>query len=752
MDLGHLLRNYLRAGGTPDSKGWVSCRCPFHNDRTPSFGINVISAIANCYRCGSFSIKRVMERVGVPQHEQTAILATLPKRKKKRQGRLGDYDNIFGIREELGIEKAPLTFLPEAALNRMLPHRRLFYGIEDKFTDDTLEHFGVIYDPVEDRTCWPIRDELGRLVAISGRRNPSDPQIDRMGKYKIYKSELEGIAPYGYTPQNKECLFHYCDVYPSACMEEVDLILVEGFKAAAWVYQCGFSHVVALMGNKISIEQLVLLLRMRFSSIILFLDNNTAGHIGAYNNYRQLNEYHKVFFVEYPDDSGQPDDLEEDQVIEALQQPVTYLEWSMRRNVRRQLPPRAGGKDFMRISDMFQPKKLEAEGRSRTRVRLIAGEYNQELFDYGTNKVYEEQGLPYYFHTVYWPAYAAHPDIVPYTAMSWKGPLESTAGPDEVNPQPCVGRWLNDQTFVRQNGNTSRAASRRDMALVGLVELDWFHTIDRTSSSGRAYTELVRCKKDPITGRGRCEHCDASVHRQFGRRMYWDMRDFELNALLDYNEQSLATKGVCGCTVFISKFACSRCNEVLLDVEQVGMPDDEAFQWGGVPRTCDSCGHHDYATQLFDCNKMKDNGDIITNCNGVEPLSIWGTDLFIRLQKDANSDKDVLVFEAGGSGLLPSAPREVDNWEERWGELSQPWDFPAMVRSNRKSIQEQVEVTQLKPGHPFESLIMSSGSGTASSSSSASPARPMRSQPKPRTRVAYDGAQDHGDEDDDIPF
>ena len=67
--------------------------------------------------------------------------------------------------------------------------------------------------------------------------------------------------------------------------------------------------------------------------------------------------------------------------------------------------------------------------------------------------------------------------------------------------------------------------------------------------------------KDPITGRGRCEHCDASVHHQFGRRMYWDMRDFELNALLDYNEQSLATKGVCGCTVFINKFACSRCNK-----------------------------------------------------------------------------------------------------------------------------------------------------------------------------------------------
>ena len=66
----------------------------------------------------------------------------------------------------------------------------------------------------------------------------------------------------------------------------------------------------------------------------------------------------------------------------SLQQPVTYLEWSMRRNVRRQLPPRAGGKDFMRISDMFQPKKLETEGRSRTRSPSDCWRYNQELFDF----------------------------------------------------------------------------------------------------------------------------------------------------------------------------------------------------------------------------------------------------------------------------------------------------------------------------------------------------------------------------------
>lgn len=731
--------------GSPDQKGWISARCPFHDDRRPSFGVNVISGIANCYRCGSMSMKTLLDRLNVPSYEQDLALSDLPVDSVHASDML--------LSSWMEAKRDPI-FLPEGALNRMVPARAMFDGIPDTFSDDTLRYFGVVYDPMYNMTCWPIRDPYGRLVAISGRRSGED--AERLGKYKVYKRELEGVCPVGYTPDKGDALFNFHNVLPELIIgKKIDLVVVEGFKAAAWVHQCGFPHVVGIMSASVSAMQYLILLRYLFDSITLLLDNNKAGEIGTFGFYKKLSPWFRILVGSYPDERQQPDDLTENEVIDVLQEPLTFMEWSeMRGNIRIPRAPRTGGltQDRLRISDQFSFKELTESGKKRTRLRLVKGNYSKELYNYGEGTVYRQDNMPYYFHRIHWPPFKAHPDMLPYDSVKWGGPLECTAGADEANPNPCIGCYMNDQWFVRADGKDSRAATKEEMALVTAVELDFFHTVEKVSDRGTKYTELVRCQKDAMTGRGRCPHCTPDSPRIWGRRLYWDMREWELNALLDFEEKEMGLTGVCGCNIFPVSYHCSNCGSKLQDVAEAGLSDEQAREWGSHPRVCGSCGHMDLPVEEFDCTRMNAQGPV-TGCNKATPCSIWDTDIWVS--QEQVKDRTALKFQiAGNTGIIPFAPPDVDHWDDRFNVLNVPYDFPTLVDNNKKDIQKQIEI--VKPhSHPFGAQVenvQASRTQPPPERPATEETRPARQSPGSRTRLtpSYDGMQD--DNDDDIPF
>ena len=61
MDNVEELKYFMESNGFQNvsikSDKWVMCCCPFHDDKNPSFGINVETLKGHCFSCGWFKWK-----------------------------------------------------------------------------------------------------------------------------------------------------------------------------------------------------------------------------------------------------------------------------------------------------------------------------------------------------------------------------------------------------------------------------------------------------------------------------------------------------------------------------------------------------------------------------------------------------------------------------------------------------------------------------------------------------------------------
>jgi DNA primase len=169
-----------------------------------------------------------------------------------------------------------------------------------KITPETAAHFGAGFfsgrGTMHSKVVVPIRRE-GKVLAYAGR--------------SIDGSEPRWKLPNGFRKSLE--LFHLDEaiVSGSDCC-----VLVEGFFACMWVYQCGYPSVVALMGSSLSAEQEELLLK-NFSRLILMLDGNTAGREATEKIAGRLMRRMFVKMVELPDEA-QPDTLSTEQIQSML--------------------------------------------------------------------------------------------------------------------------------------------------------------------------------------------------------------------------------------------------------------------------------------------------------------------------------------------------------------------------------------------------------------------------------------------------
>ena len=182
--------------------------------------------------------------------------------------------------------------------------------VRQGFSPNVLSEHGVGYDHYHDRVTVPLRDISGNLVAIIGR-NLSGGR----GKYKVYKSELGEFQPPNYQPHIHDHLWR------AHLLEDTNtspLIVVEGYKAALWLVQCGLVATVAIMGSQVTDAQADLL-KALCNEVWLMLDMDEAGRRGqrlsAIKLYRRgLN----VKCVHYERDVGQPDDMSLNEVHASL--------------------------------------------------------------------------------------------------------------------------------------------------------------------------------------------------------------------------------------------------------------------------------------------------------------------------------------------------------------------------------------------------------------------------------------------------
>jgi len=288
----------------------LKARCPFHNEKTPSFFVSVDRGTYYCFGCGASgdiftfveefegldfkgALKMLAERAGVPLVAYTKDQKEAESEKEKlyramEEACLYFENNLEKNQEALGYLKS--RGLTEKSIKDFrigfakLDWRLLYSHLKDKgFGDHEIERAGLakkpddankaMYDRFRGRIMFPIADSSGRVVAFSGRIFIDD------GKSAKYLNSPE-------TPIfSKNAVLYGIDKAKDSIRKNNFSILVEGQMDLILSHQAGYRNTIATSGtalsdSTVSKENVVSnlgLVRRLSSNIVLSFDADKAG-------------------------------------------------------------------------------------------------------------------------------------------------------------------------------------------------------------------------------------------------------------------------------------------------------------------------------------------------------------------------------------------------------------------------------------------------------------------------------------------
>ena len=293
--------------------------CPFHNEKTPSFYVNPARQSFHCFGCGkggdaiSFvrdyenlpfmeAVQKLAGRAGIVIREEEADPEA--DRKRKSKGRLLDLH-----REVAEFLHQLLLKSPEAAHARDYLKSRGFcremaanwtigwmpeiaktfldWARSRKFTGRELVDAGICYLREEgnansgirvrfrDRLMFPIRNEIGDVIAFSGRQLREDPNS---GKYVN--------SPETFVFRKSRVLFAL-DRAKKPILREKSALLCEGQLDVISCHELGIDHAIAPLGTAFTREHAKLLKRYTHHVLICY-DADRAGIAATERVFREL--------------------------------------------------------------------------------------------------------------------------------------------------------------------------------------------------------------------------------------------------------------------------------------------------------------------------------------------------------------------------------------------------------------------------------------------------------------------------------
>ena len=281
----------------------MRARCPFHNEKTPSFFISPSRNTYYCFGCGAkgdiFSfveqfegtdfkgaLKTLAERAGV---EITPVNKESEDKKARLYSALDEATSFF--EENLEQHKEALLYIESRGITQKSSALwRIGYApplwdslykelVKKGYTQGELEDAGLIkksqqgrsyYDRFRGRIMFPVMDSSGRVIAYSGRILPDK-------KNSEYK---EDTAKYINSPETalyekSHVLYGYHQAKHS--IRKFDFsILVEGQMDVVLSHQAGYPNTVAASGTALTLDQLSLLSRLS-NNIVMAFDADSAG-------------------------------------------------------------------------------------------------------------------------------------------------------------------------------------------------------------------------------------------------------------------------------------------------------------------------------------------------------------------------------------------------------------------------------------------------------------------------------------------
>ncbi|WP_081461286.1 DNA primase [Weissella koreensis] len=327
-------------------------RCPWHEERTPSFSVNEEKQIFHCFSCGrggnAFTFLMEKEELSFPQAvakvasmtgielDSTYTVSSDEKRQISQHQRdlLALYDeatkfyHYLLVNAEIGddalqylhqrglddttIDAYMLGYAPEGdALYNYFNEKKVDYQLMRESELFIVWDDGTLHDRFVDRILFTIRNREGAPIAFSGRRMSNDTTI---AKYMN--------SPESALFDKSEELFNF-DLAKTTIKKSKVVILFEGFMDVIAAFQAGIHNGVASMGTSLTKTQ-VRRLGQSAEEINIAYDADTAGQAATYRAIDLINKNSslKIKIINIPDGQD-PDEYLRSQGIDALREVLT---------------------------------------------------------------------------------------------------------------------------------------------------------------------------------------------------------------------------------------------------------------------------------------------------------------------------------------------------------------------------------------------------------------------------------------------
>ena len=304
LDIVDVVGQYVRLKRQGSGQRYVGL-CPFHSEKTPSFGVHSTLQYYKCFGCDAAgdvfkfvqqiesltfpeTLKLLAERYGIPMPEQHR--SNDPE--TQRRAALFEMHDIAAeifqsnlraaggatarnYLESRGVSRAAMDEfrlgLSDASGQQLVQRLQRFgSGLLEESGLAVKRQEGGFYDRFRVRLMFPIHNESGKVIAFGGRavRPNDEPKSLNSPETKIYK---------------KSTVLYNLHRAKIDARKHDRIILVEGYLDVIAIYSAGIREVVASSGTSLGLEQIRAIKRQisqqqaNTGQIILNFDPDPAG-------------------------------------------------------------------------------------------------------------------------------------------------------------------------------------------------------------------------------------------------------------------------------------------------------------------------------------------------------------------------------------------------------------------------------------------------------------------------------------------
>jgi len=329
--------------------------CPFHQEKTPSFHVNPQRQTFHCFGCGvggsvfrfvmdyehidfPSSVRKLAARVGITiveerssgggeeerQHEARKLLLQLHAEaaewfhhnlmKREAGTRARDYLKNRGIDSakaknwQIGYAPAEWDAFLNWALERGYDRRQILLSGLARPRDEGRPG-NDLYDRFRDRIMFPICNDVGEVIAFSGRVLQSEAEAAKYLNSPETPLFRKGNALFGLHKSKRALIDTGCAI---VCEGQLDLISL---------FEAGITNVVAPQGTAFT-ENQARVLKRYVSEVVLCFDADAAGRKAAERSLEALLQNDLVVRVAEMPAGEDPDSLVRKNGKEDFQQRV----------------------------------------------------------------------------------------------------------------------------------------------------------------------------------------------------------------------------------------------------------------------------------------------------------------------------------------------------------------------------------------------------------------------------------------------